>query len=56
MHDEYNREQGKGKVADDAKSTVYVGEGDDDVDVDAGPVLVLVPEEGNGVALKRGDE
>lgn len=56
LHDEYNREYRKRKVADDAKSTVYVGEGDDDVDVDAASVLVLVPEKGNGVALERGDE
>lgn len=54
--DEHSWEDGKGQVADDAEDAVDVSQGHDDFDIDTGPGLVLVPEEGDGVALEHGDE
>lgn len=59
LPDQNDGENRKGEVADDAESAVEIGEGDDDVHVDAvsvGCAGVLLPEEGDRLALKQSDE
>lgn len=50
------RQQSKSKVADDADGAVQVRQGGDDARVDAGAVLLLPPEVGDGVTLEDGNK